>query len=314
VVRRLEYIETYLESIEKGFSHEEIESELTERKRGFEREKIMAVGRGNPYRKGIERTARLAKQCQTLSKKLCFTVNVSSELVLTERGESYLRFTKLQRKQLLCEYFTKTYPHLGVLVSVLNRQPYKTVTLPLQNKPPFRPLALSCGLDIGQVGFDTLRDLATGIGVVNWYYSGEKLDRRQHVYLICHVSDQKEGDYRVFHREKWVNMVSNKVELPEFKKTLWYYYMELTDGVPGAPVFYSALRELVCDKHRVSDSLFDLLVSDLVEYDEDYLVVWSEGVLPYRQDSASMLKSLPPKTDYGNYIVYLKIQRRRSYE
>ena len=48
----------------------------------------------------------------------------------------------------------------------------------------------------------------------------------------------------------------------------------------------------------------------MVEWDEFLHVIWSEGVLPYQQDSASMLKSLPPKNEWGRYVVYLKIVRR----
>jgi hypothetical protein len=39
-------------------------------------------------------------------------------------------------------------------------------------------------------------------------------------------------------------------------------------------------------------------------------VIWSEGVLQYQKDSASMLKSLPPKNEWGRYVVYLKMVRR----
>ena len=310
VVRRIEYLNTYLKSIDLGYTQEEVEAELAEIKRGFEREKIMAVGRGNPYRKGIERTTRLATYCKSLSQHLFYIVSVSSKLFLTERGASYLHSTENERRQLLCESFSKAYPHLGILVALLNEQADHTVTLPLQNKPPFRPLALQYGLDVGQVGFDTLRDLATGIGVVNWYYSGTGLDRRQHVYLTCTLVEAETAEYNIFYHGEGVKATSNKVELTDFKKVLWAHYLELIEGVPGSPIFYSALRERVCHTLGITDGFFDSTVSDLVEYDDDLLVVWSEGVLPYLQDSASMLKSLPPKTDYDNYIIYLKITRR----
>ena len=311
VVRRLDYLDSYLQSIHDRLSQEELEVALADIKRGFEREKIMAVGRGNPYRKGIEKTSRLASYCKAFSKKLFFIVSVFSELRLTERGIKYIQSKEDVRKRMLCEFFSMAYPHLGVLVSVLMNQATRTVTLPLQNKPPFRPLAMQFGLDIGQVAFDTLRDLATGIGVVNWYYSGVKLDRRQHVYLTCHISESEESGYRVMYQGEWIDAVPNDVDESEFKKVLYGSYLDLTEGVPGSPVFYSALREIVCYELRINDRLFDSKVLGLVERDSELVVVWSEGVLPYLQDSAGMLKSLPPKTDYGNYIVYLKIKKRR---
>ena len=311
VVRRLEYLDSYLQSIHDRLSQEELEVALADVKRGFEREKIMAVGRGNPYRKGIEKTSRLASYCKAFSKKLFFVVTVSSELRLTERGLNYLHSREDIRKRMLCEFISIAYPHLGVLISVLMNQSTRTVTLPLQNKPPFRPLALQYGLDIGQVAFDTLKDLATGIGVVNWYYSGVKLDRRQHVYLTCHISESEGSGYRVMHQGEWLDSIPNDAEESEFKKVLYSSYLDLTEGVPGSPVFYSALREIVCHALRINDRLFDLKVLGLVESNSELVVVWSEGVLPYLQDSAGMLKSLPPKTDFGNYIVYLKIKKRR---
>jgi hypothetical protein len=61
---------------------------------------------------------------------------------------------------------------------------------------------------------------------------------------------------------------------------------------------------------RIRDDQFDSEVLGMVDSDEVLHVIWSEGVLPYQQDTASMLKSLPPKNEWGRYIVYLKIVRR----
>jgi len=66
----------------------------------------------------------------------------------------------------------------------------------------------------------------------------------------------------------------------------------------------------VCANLRIRDDQFDAEVLQMVDWDDVFQVVWSEGVLPYQRDSAGMLKSLPPKTESGNYIVYLKIVRR----
>lgn len=48
----------------------------------------------------------------------------------------------------------------------------------------------------------------------------------------------------------------------------------------------------------------------MVDADSILQVIWSEGVLQYQKDSASMLKCLPPKNEWGRYVVYLKIVRR----
>ena len=312
VVRRIEYLDDFLKSIEQGCSREEIEEVLAERKRYFEREKILAVGRGNPYRKGIERTSRLAGHCRKISGELGLVMELEGELTLTEKGEQYLILDEYQRKLYFCELFSRAYPHLGALVNSLNNNLEKSIIVPMKNKPPFRPEIARYGLEIGQVAFDTLRDISTGIGVVNWFYSGSGVNRRQHVYLTCSVEDGKPNReyYRMFWGRKYIYALENAVDLDVFRENLWNTYLDLNDGIPGSPVFYSSLREKVCYALRIRDDQFDSVITELSDWDEDLRIAPSEGVLPRLQDSASMLKSLPPKTDYGNYIVFLKIMRR----
>jgi len=312
VVRRIEYLDDYLKSIEQGCYQDEIEEVLAERKRYFEREKILAVGRGNPYRKGIERTKRLAGHCRKLSKELGFTLEVDGEIILTEKGVQYLDLDCNDRRFFLCESFSRVYPHLGTLINSLNNNHEKTITAPMLNKPPFRPEIARYGMDIGQVAFDTLRDIATGIGVVNWYYTGIGVNRRQHIYLTCSLSKKMPEDecYKVFWKLGYLYLIDNNVDIDAFKDVLWNIYLDLNDGIPGSPVFYSTLRERVCYHLRIRDIKFNSVIMELADWDDDLRIVPSEGVLPRLRDSASMLKSLPPKTDYGNYIVFLKIMRR----
>jgi hypothetical protein len=48
----------------------------------------------------------------------------------------------------------------------------------------------------------------------------------------------------------------------------------------------------------------------MMQIDSKYLLLGAGGTLSFRRDSASLIKSLPPKTDRGEYMVYLKMDRR----
>ena len=61
------------------------------------------------------------------------------------------------------------------------------MVLPLQNKPEFKPEVEKYGLSMGQMCFDTIRDIGTALGIMNWYVSGVGLEKRQHVYLTCEI-------------------------------------------------------------------------------------------------------------------------------
>ena len=65
----------------------------------------------------------------------------------------------------------------------------------------------------------------------------------------------------------------------------------------------------MCYLLQITDDQFDCEVSEMMKLDEALSVHGSEGYLPYRRDSAGMMKSLPPKNVWGDYIVYLRIER-----
>jgi hypothetical protein len=312
MVRRIEYLLDYLQATERRCSKEEIEEILSERKRQFEREKILAVGRGNPFRKNIGRTSNLVSECLKLSKALGLVGTVDGDVTVSNKGRVFLATSDEEKMHVFSEAYSEAYPHLATLALTLSHQVGEEAVLPLQNKPAFRPQAEKVGLIIGQVAFDVVRDIATMLGIVNWYSSGGGVERRQHVYLACKLVTEP-PDYfsvRIHWRRGWLYVVPRAIERSSFRNALWSVYLEAADGIPGSPVFYSAVREKVCATLKIRDRQFDEEVLRMVESDDVYRVVWSEGVLPYQRDSASMFKSLPPKTEDGNYIVYLKMTRR----
>ena len=304
VVRRLEYINDYLIGVKQGLDEDELMVQLAETKKRLEREKSLAVGRGNPYRKGIARTSSLTYDCRRVTESMRLLENDR----LTSRGEEYLKSSDEDRRQIICEAYSSVYPHFGVLVSTL--QQYGTLVLSMRNIPPFRPMAEKYGLDVHQVAFDTVRDLATDVGLVNWYTMDKAENRRQHVYLVC-SQGSSDSEYIVYHEGRQLQLKPNTVSLDEFRESLWENYIDLVNGVSGFPVFYSEIRDHVCYDLKISDILFNKYTETLMEDDDKYNVIWSQGILPRKQDSASMLKSLPPKNVDGNYIIYLKIVRHR---
>ncbi|MBS7619333.1 hypothetical protein KEJ21_01610 [Candidatus Bathyarchaeota archaeon] len=59
MVRRIEYLEVFLECVRNGLGKKDIEAALGERKKIFEEEKDLALGRGNPHQKDITEAGKL---------------------------------------------------------------------------------------------------------------------------------------------------------------------------------------------------------------------------------------------------------------
>ena len=153
--------------------------------------------------------------------------------------------------------------------------------------------------------------MATYVGLVNWRNVGSGEGRVQHVYLTCSPAMEPVGEYcvRVAAGDRWLFFVSEKVLRDGFREALWESYLNLAEGVPGSPVFYSDVRAEVCYLLRITDGQFDSMIFEMIAGDDALKVYGSEGYLPYRRDTAGMLKSLPPRNVWGDYIVYLRIER-----
>ena len=312
MVRRLEYLEVFLRGVRDKLDRNEINVALGERKKAFEIEKDLALGRGKPHRKDITQAKRLLKYCIRLTKELEFVHKVDSSYELDDIGKTYLESDFPTRRRIFSDAFSNVYPHLRIIVMALLHLDGTEAVLPLGNKPKFEPEAEKFGFSIGQMYFDTVRDIGTSLGFMNWYVSGIGLERRQHLYLASQIVKNEPESYivRIRNRDQWLYAVPFEVQRKSFRDSLWEYYLFLAEGIPGAPVFYSSVREHVCAALKLRDDQFDNEVMRMVNSDEILQVIWSEGVLQYRKDTASMLKSLPPKNEWGRYVVYLKIVKR----
>ena len=102
----------------------------------------------------------------------------------------------------------------------------------------------------------------------------------------------------------------HKVPLADFEQTLWREYLQLSDMVSMAPVLYPTLRNQVCAKLCITDQTFDYQLKVLIREPQRLNIHPSDGTLNYAANLAHISKLLPPQTSEGNFIVYLKIERR----
>jgi hypothetical protein len=120
-------------------------------------------------------------------------------------------------------------------------------------------------------------------------------------YLIIRM--QENGDYLL--------IKGFDVERESFEQVFWEEYLRMTDYKSQYPVYYSELRDSVCERLRISDSLFDDIIKRMINKPLEYRVrVYpGGGPMPPRRGLSSMLKALPPKTGSDEYITFLKASK-----
>jgi len=102
----------------------------------------------------------------------------------------------------------------------------------------------------------------------------------------------------------------HRVTPADFEQTLWREYLKLADMIPMSPVLYPSLRNQVCAELGISDQAFDCHLIALIRQPQRLSIHPSDGTLNYAANLAHIGKFLPPQTSEGNFIVYLKIERR----
>jgi len=309
LVRRIEYLEAYLVGVAKGLSQKEIEEALVEAKKSFEYKKNAALGRGVFQGKRRFKVFYLARHCFRLSRDLGFITLEDGAVSISDLGVFFLEASEPDRVRLLCEVYSRTYPHLYVLVDVLLKFG-GLVEIPM-SRERFKEKAEALELPMSQVVLEAVRDMATYLGLVNWSISGSGDKRVQRIYLSCQCFKSPTKPYRarLWTGQDWLYCCESTIDKDVFKDVLWRSYLELTDGVPGSPVVYYQIRDEVCHRLRLRDDQFDSEVMRLME-DDEFLVQGSEGSLVYGRELSGRWKSLPPKNPWGDYIVFLRISKR----
>ena len=116
--------------------------------------------------------------------------------------------------------------------------------------------------------------------------------------------------YLVFELEDDYLLIKNfEVKEEDFERVLWREYLKITDRVPRAPVYYPKLKDKVCEKLRLSDSIFDGFIQKMLHSPEKYKlrVYPGGGTLPHHLSYRR--KNIPPRFGYDIFMVYLKIAK-----
>jgi hypothetical protein len=107
-----------------------------------------------------------------------------------------------------------------------------------------------------------------------------------------------------------VYIKDHNVSSVDFEQSLWRDYLKLSNMIPMSPVLYPTLRNLVCESLAISDQMFDHQLFLLIKKPQRLIIHPSDGTLNYAAHLTHIGKFLPPQTSEGNFIVYLKIERR----
>jgi hypothetical protein len=300
--------------VSEGGGLQHVEERLVAKKKLFELEKSRAVGRGHPFMKKLEEAHRLSELCQTMARQLGL-VEGDRALALSSFGQEYLESNNDVRSRLMIRGMLQTYTRFRRLVQGLTLLKKNELEVPMgEDTKEFTQILDRLGLpNFSRIYFETVVNLATQLGLTNWHAS-EAGPRSWTVYLTCAVlssnaSDGENGFTVDLGDETW-RIVFNSTSTDVFREQLWKDYLALTKYVARKPILYSELRNRVCYSLRIGDGTFDDYTKRIMQADARYLLVGAGGTLSFRRDSASLIKSLPPKTDRGEYVVYLKMDKR----
>ena len=346
-VRRLEYLIAFLESFENNeFDEDRAHEAIQQKIHFFEVEKAKSLGRQRPQmRKG----AYTLKECLRLSRGLGLVDRFKR---LTSKAMRVLDSD--QRRSFLLEQMWQVYPRFRqVVLTVRNAE---QLDLPFYNWDTFRQEGGNLyGLEFDRLNFEIVRDLATQLGLINWYPTEEK-PKRQIVYPVGSVAtfseiislagltveqetfaqqcrhqtaldlnilavwdsryevqvhlEFKDRGYLVLQTDSdQVFIRDHHISIGEFEQSLWKEYLGLSNMRPRFPVLYPNLRNQVCAALRISDQVFDRHLRSLTQQPRRLNIYSSGGILSHK-DLAHLVKFLPAKTPQGQFIVYLKIERR----
>jgi hypothetical protein len=322
LIRRVEYILDFLEVVRDGYSKEAAEARLAERKKSFEVEKARAVGRGRPFTSRLKQAWGLRTFTERLSRRIALADMKNGTLVLTENGKRFLEMSTEAKYAFLLRMLLVTYPSFWEVLSAIDAAEGHEVVFPLAVKSDFSGHARRHGISCDVWTFHVVRDLCSQLGVINWFQEYVDGESMQHVYMACKMGETKGGFQDAISQDIFplhVSLLGREVlieptgpEFDVFRDTLWKEYLTMTKYIPRKPVFYSNVRDRVCYALRISDRVYDAFAKKMMEGDDRYLLLAGGGSLPYSRDSAGMLKSLPPQTPMGNYMIYLKMDERSS--
>jgi len=104
-----------------------------------------------------------------------------------------------------------------------------------------------------------------------------------------------------------------RIEISEsdFDEVLWNEYLVMTGQRAMRPVFFSELREKVCERLMINNARFDRIITQMINARDRYRsqVYAGGGALPRLPGVDMLRRDLPPKTGTDEYMTYLKLDR-----
>ncbi len=347
-VRRLEYLIAFLESFENNeFEEKRAHEAIQKRIHHFELEKAKALGRQRPQ---VRKGAYTLKECLRLSSDLglidrfkrltpkamrVLDPDQRRSFLLEQMWQVYPRFrqvvlTARNAEQLHLPFYNwdafrqeggnlyglnfdrlnfEIVRDLATQLELINWYPTESkrqIVYPVASVATFTEIMSLTGLPVEQETFaqqcrhKTALDLNLLTIREGRYEMQAHAALKDHGYLILQTdSDQ------VFVRD-------HNVSLEDFEQVLWQEYLKLSSMRSRFPVLYPNLRNHVCAALHIADQVFDHHLLSLIQQPQRLNIYPSGGVLDYAANLAHLAKFLPPKTVQGNFIIYLKIERRRS--
>lgn len=346
-LHRLQYLDVLLNSYDgQEFNEVRARQAIQREIQDFELKKAQALRRQRP---------RISKGASALEE--CLSLALSLDLIDRDRRlkpNANLVRDAATRRHFLISSFWHIYPRFRqVVLTVRDAGP---LDLPFYDWDDFRKQGGDLyGLDMDRRNFETIRDFAAQLGLLNWYptetsrqvvYSvacvatfeelvwmatelpiqevGHRcwqtialetgiLTVQENRYQIQEGSESIPSEYLVLQTNAERIFVKNhRVSAAEFEQMLWREYLGLAEMVPMSPVLYPSLRNRVCSTLHVSDSTFDDNLTQLIKQPQRLNIFPSDGTLNYAANLAHIGKLLPPQSSEGNFIVYLKMERRNK--
>lgn len=328
-VRRLSYLTALLSATAAGeCTRADAQNAILDVVRELDTTKAAALGR-----KELKppKANQLVEQCIQMASRLGLLERQGQRLALTLWG-SVLKRSELDRPAWFSLLWS-TFPHFRNVVMAVCARPQAFALPVTRYGGHFGQAANEQGLEVDQMSFEIVRDLATELLVLNWRPIFRENGQVQIVYAagsaltlgtsvggsptqcgttpapssaagggIQYVADLPEG--RAWH------FTGNSTDIERFEQVLWRQYLELTDRVPRFPVLYPTLRDVVCESLQIPDVHFDTSVHELLRKPRRLDIYPAEGILDYSSRTPITYKQVPPKTASGQFMTFLKIDRK----
>jgi hypothetical protein len=295
--------------------------------------KAAALGRREPKALKGE---QLLQQCIQMATRLGILQRRGTWLDTTPTANEILARGPIEDLGVFFRLLWQTFPLFRSVVTRVCSTPQGFLLPVDRSTGRFSDAASRQGLDADHISFEIVRDLATDLKVLNWHPVITDAQTQQKVYAVgslrgsTHTSSacamearpspladlaraQNAPVYDAHLPPEYPCLfVGNPLDPDAFERNLWREYLLQTDRVPRFPVLYSVVRDAVCEALRISDAAFDDGVSGLIEKPHRLNIYPAAGILDYASKVAITYKQIPPRTATGQFMTFLKIDRRSA--